>query len=190
VDDPLLEAMLLDDDARLRELLQQEPQNRAKRFQLECAYTPLHGVLPLHVCAEYNRVKCARALLDAGANVNGRAEFDGEGLGGQTAEFHAVNSNGNYCRPVMEVLVEARADLGLQLKGLVWAKGFEWETTILDVTPISYAQCGLYFQFHRKEENIYRNIAYLWRKKYGSEMKVRNVRNKYLVDARVFPPRM
>jgi hypothetical protein len=59
-----------------------------------------------------------------------------------------------------------------------------------DVTPISYAQCGLYFQFHRKEQNVYGNIAYLWRKKYGSEMKVRNVPNKYLEDARVFPPRM
>jgi hypothetical protein len=53
-----------------------------------------------------------------------------------------------------------------------------------------YAQCGLYFQLHRKEENIYGYIAYLWRKKYGSEMKVRKVPNKYLVDARVFPPRM
>jgi hypothetical protein len=190
VDDPLLEAMLLDDDARLRKLLQQEPQNRAKEFHLACAYTPLHGVLPLHVCAEYNSVKCARALLEAGADVNARAEFDGEGLGGQTAVFHAVNSNGNYCRPVMEVLVDAGADLGLQLKGLVWGKGFEWETTILELTPISYAQCGLYFQFHRREENVYGNIGYLWRKKYGSEMKVHNVPNKYLMDARVFPPRM
>jgi hypothetical protein len=83
LDDALLEAMLLDDDARLRELLQQEPQSRAKRFQLECADTPLHGVLPLHVCAEYNGVKYGRALVEAGA------------------------------------------DLGLQLRGLVWGKGFE-----------------------------------------------------------------
>ncbi len=190
LDDPLLEAILLDDDTRLGELLQQEPQNRGTRFHLECAYTSLDGVSPLHVCAEYNSVKCARALLQAGADVNARAEFAGEELGGQTAVFHAVNSNGNYCRPVMELLVDAGADLGLQLKGLVWGKGFAWETTILDVTPISYAQCGLYFQFHRNEENVYANIAYLWRKKYGSEMKVRNVPNKYLQDARVFPPRM
>jgi hypothetical protein len=66
LDDALLEAMLLDDDARLRELLQQEPQNRAKKFQLECAYAPLHGVLPLHVCAEYNGVKYGRALVRRG----------------------------------------------------------------------------------------------------------------------------
>jgi ankyrin repeat protein len=123
LDDPLLEAILLDDDARLRKLLQQEPQSRGKDFHLECAYTSLHGVLPLHVCAEYGSVQCARALLDAGADVNARAEFDGEGLGGQTAVFHTVNSNFNYCRPVMELLVDAGADLGLQLKGLVWERG-------------------------------------------------------------------
>ena len=70
----------------------------------------------------------------------------------------------------MELLVDAGADLDVRVKGLVWGMGFEWETTIFDVTPISYAQCGLYFQFHRKEQNVYGNIAYLWRKKYGSEM--------------------
>jgi hypothetical protein len=190
LDDSMLEAILLDDDMQLRKLLQQVPHSRRRKFHLECAYTPLHGVSPLHVCAEYNSVKCARALLEAGADVNARAEFDGDGLGGQTAVFHAVNSNGNYCRPVMELLVEAGADLDVRLKGLVWGMGFAWETTIFDVTPISYAQCGLYFQFHRKEQNVYGNIAYLWRNRFGSEIKVRNVPNKYLEDARVFPPRM
>jgi hypothetical protein len=37
---------------------------------------------------------------------------------------------------------------------------------------------------------MYGNIAYLWQKKYSSETKVRNVPNKYLEDARVFPARM
>lgn len=188
-DDPLLEAILLDDDAQLSRLLQEAPQALEKRFSLECAYTSLHGVLPLHVCAEYNSVKSARALLAAGADVNARALFDLDGLGGQTPILHAVNSNGNFCRPVMELLVDAGADLDLRLKGLVWGKGFEWETTILEVTPISYAQCGLYFQFHRKEEDVYSNLAYLWRAKYGSELNVENVPNKYLEDSRVFPPR-
>ncbi len=190
LDDPLLETILLDDDARVRRLLHEEPKNREKRFHLECAYTPLHGASALHVCAEYNSVRCAQALLEGGADVNARADFDDEGMGGQTALFHAVSSNRNYCRPVMELLVDAGADLELRLKGLVWGKGFGWETTIFEVTPISYAQCGLYFQFHRREEHVYGNIAYLCRKKYGSEVKVRNVPNKYLEDARVFPPRM
>lgn len=38
-DDPLLEAILLDDDAQLSRLLQEAPQALEKRFYLECAYT-------------------------------------------------------------------------------------------------------------------------------------------------------
>jgi hypothetical protein len=62
LDDPRLEAILLDDAKQLRKLLQQEPQCHGRKFHLECAYTSLHGVSPLHVCAEYSSVKCARAL--------------------------------------------------------------------------------------------------------------------------------
>ncbi len=188
--DALLEAILLDDEQGLREVLKRAPGERDRKLRLECAYTSLHGVTALHVCAEYGAVKCARVLLEAGANVNARAETDVEGLGGHTPLFHTVNSNGNYCRGMMELLAEAGADLDVRLNGLVWGGGFEWETVVYDVSPISYAQCGLYFQFHRREEMVYGNIGYLWRKRYGKEPRVRNVPNKYLQDARVFPPRL
>ncbi len=102
--------------------------------------------------------------------------------------FHAVNSNQNHCRPVMELLVDSGANLDLRLKGLVWGHGFDWETLLFDVTPISYAQCGLYFQFHRPEHQIYSNITYLFRKRYSFDPPLRNVPNKYLQDSRVFPP--
>ena len=55
-----------------------------------------------------------------------------------------------------------------------------WETVVYDVTPISYAQCGLYRQFHRREEDIYSNIQYLHGKLYDREPQIRNVPNKYL----------
>ena len=51
---------------------------------------------------------------------------------------------------------------------------------MFDVTPMLYAQCGLYRQVHRDEKDIYGNIAYLYRKRYGVEAPVRNVPNKYL----------
>jgi ankyrin repeat protein len=188
-DDPLLEAMLLDDDAGLRRILKTSGESLERKLYLECAYTSLKGVSSLHVCAEYNSVRCAGALLEAGIDVNVRAEIDGEGIGGQTPLFHAVNSNQNHCRPVMELLVEAGADIDVRLKGLVWGAGFEWETAVFDVTPISYAQCGLYAQFHRREKDVYSNITYLYQKRYGSAPQIRNVPNKYLLDDRVFPPR-
>ena len=176
--DPYLEALLLDDAAALRE-------HRfaiGRRFVLECTYTSLRGVSALHVAAEYNSVNCIRTLLELGLDVNARADVDAERLGGHTALFHTVNSNGNYCRPAMELLVEAGADLALKLEGLVWAGGFDWETVVYDVTPLSYAQCGLYKQFHRKEEHVYGNIEYLYRARHGVSPRIRNVPNKYLAD--------
>jgi hypothetical protein len=98
-----------------------------------------------------------------GPDVNARAEADPEGFGGQTPVFHAVNSMLDYCRPVIELLVEAGADLGVRLKGVVWGPGQDWEALVLDVTPLSYAQCGLYAQFHRREADVYGNLRYLFK---------------------------
>jgi len=180
IGDPLLTVVLLDDDSALREILKNSSAELHRKLYPLCAYTSCKGVSALHICAEFNSVRCARALIAAGADIDARADVDAEGLGGQTPLFHTVNSNQNHCRPMMELLVDAGANLDIRLKGLVWGDSFEWETVVFDVTPISYAQCGLYRQFHRREEDIYSNIAYLYRKQCGSEPPVRNVPNKYL----------
>jgi len=80
----------------------------------------------------------------------------------------------------MEILVEARADLDIRVTALLWGESMNWETVVYDVTPISYAQCGLYRQFHRREEDIYNNIDYLYRKRYENAAPIRNVPNRYL----------
>ena len=182
-DDPFLEALLLDDTGCLREILATSPNEIRRTLHLDCAYTSLQGVSALHLCAEYNSVECARALLDTGMDVDTPAEIDENGFGGQTALFHAVNSNRNHCRPMMELLVEAGAALDIRLKGLRWGRGCEWETTVYDVSPISYAQCGLYPQFHRREQDVYANIAYLFRNRHGSELRAANVPNKYVAGS-------
>ena len=53
-----------------------------KKLSLLCAFTSCRGVSPLHVCAEFNSRRCARVLLDNGADVNARAGHDREGIGG------------------------------------------------------------------------------------------------------------
>jgi len=176
--DPMLEALLLDDESALRPILDLQ-----RKFSPLCAYTSCEGVSALHICAEFNSVRCAKALIMAGADVNARANIDANGLGGQTPLFHTVNSNGNHCRPMMELLVDSGADLDVRIDGLVWGDTMDWETVVFDVTPLSYAQCGLYRQFHRHEPHIYSNIDYLHRKRYGTPAPIRNVPNKY-----VFPP--
>lgn len=180
VGDPLLESILLDDDAGLRELLRQSGAYLQQKFSLLCAFTSCRGVSALHICAEFNSTRCARVLLENGSDVNARADQDANGLGGQTPIFHAVNSIFNYCRPMMEILVDAGADLDIRVRSLVWGESMSWETVVYDATPISYAQCGLYQQFHRREEDVYGNIDILDRKRYGKESPRRNVPNKYL----------
>ena len=146
---------------------------------MNCAYTSLRGLSALHVCAEYNSVNCAR-VLRTGLAVDARAATDHDGFGGPNAAVLSVNSNQNYRRPLMELLANAGADLDVRVKGLVWGGGFEWKTNVFDVTPMSYAQCGLYAQFDRREQDVYSNIAFLYARRYGSEPPVRNVPNKYL----------
>ena len=145
ISDPLLRAVLLDD----AEGLPSSDVNR--RLDIVAAYTCCRGVTALHLCAEFNAVACARVLLTRGVDVNARADVDANGFGGQTPIFHAVNSNGNYCQPMLELLVDSGADLEVRLKGLKWGEGFDWETLLFDVTVFSYAQCGLYRQFRRDE---------------------------------------
>jgi hypothetical protein len=182
--DPLLEALLLDDDVQLRRFLDTQAQAAVnRRLRLTCAFTSCDGVSPLHVCAEFNAVRCARMLIEAGADVNATADVDANGFGGQTPIFHTVNSIHNYCRPMLELLVESGADLDIRLKGLVWGSGADWETVILDVTPVSYAQCGLYAQFHRREQDVYGNLEYLYQRRHGTRLHARNVPNRYLAPS-------
>jgi hypothetical protein len=180
VGDPVLEAALLDDDVALRTLLGGSREILHRKLSPLCAFTSCRGVSALHICAEFNSTRCARVLLEAGADVNDRADRDADGLGGHTPVFHAVNSIFNYCRPVMEMLVEAGADLDIRAPALLWGESMDWETVVYDVTPMSYAQCGLYRQFHRREEDVYSNIEYLYRRRHGMKPPLRNVPNKYL----------
>ncbi len=78
--DPLLQAVLLDDDAGLRGLLSASNENLKRKLNPLCAFTSCRGVTALHICAEFNSTRCAKALLDAGADVDARADVDESAL--------------------------------------------------------------------------------------------------------------
>ena len=80
----------------------------------------------------------------------------------------------------MKYLVEQKADLSLTVKGLIWGKGYEWETFIPAVNPISYAMMGLLRQFQRTEQQIYEVVSLLLSARYGASYYPPNIPNKYL----------
>ena len=150
------------------------------RTTLVSSFTSLVDVSLLHVAAEYGNLNAARALIELGADVNAAAGVDEYGLNGHTPLFHTVNSNGNRSVPIMRLLVEAGADCDVRLDGIHWGKGYEWETTFFDVTPISYAQIGLMPQVHRNESDIYSNIKFLLEASGRKIPPLDNVPNRYL----------
>ena len=66
------------------------------------------------------------------------------------------------------------------MDGLIWGKGYEWETLIAAVNPISYAMMGLLRQFQRTEKDIYEVIQILMKAAFGIDYEPINIPNKYL----------
>ena len=176
LDDPAIAPVLLDDADGVRA----NPSLVTHRTTLVSAFTPLEGATMLHVAAEYGNANAARALVEAGAEVNAMAAVDESGLNGQTPLFHTVNSILNYSEPILRLLLDAGARVDVRLSGIVWGRGFEWETTLFDVTPISYAQFGLLPQVHRKECEIYDIVRRLLDASNRQIPPLDNVPNRYL----------
>lgn len=178
--DPLLMAVLKNDAGELKQYLTETGDRLQDRFTMRCAYTPLTDVNLLHICAEFNHVSCAEVLLEMGADVNAPAGVDDFGFGGQSPIFHTVNQNGNQSADMMHVLLDHGARLDITVKGLVWGKGYEWETLIPAVNPISYAMMGLLPQMHRDERTITETVNLLLRHAFGIEYTSGNIPNAYL----------
>lgn len=180
LDDPVVAPVLLDDTEALRAAIQADPSLLDHRTTMVSAFTPLVGASLLHVAAEYGNVNVARVLIETGADVNATAALDGYGLNGHTPIFHTVNSSHNRSAPILKLLLDAGAKSDVAVRGITWGKGFDWETTLFDVTPTSYAQFGLLPQVHRQERHIYENIKLLIAAAGRTVPPLDNVPNRYL----------
>ncbi len=180
LDDKVLLSLLLDDAQSLESKVIENPEIVDKRYTLRCAFTPLHEATLLHICAEFNHVSCAEVLVRYGADINAKSGLDTNGFGGQTPIFHTVNQILNHSMEMLNFLLSNSADLKHTIKGLIWGKGYEWETLIPSVNPISYAMMGLLPQMHRKEIDISGIVSLLLKKAYGIDYTSSNIPNKYL----------
>jgi ankyrin repeat protein len=179
-DDNALLAVLLNDAASLHTQLANNKSIVSKKYLLDCAFTPLYDATLLHICAEYSHLDCAKVLIEHGADVNAKAGVDSTGFGAHTPIFHTVNQHNNLGIDVLKYLLTLHPDVTLTVKGLIWGKGYEWETFIPSVNPISYAMMGLLPQFQRKEKQIYEIVSLLMKEAYGTDYNPTNIPNSYL----------
>jgi hypothetical protein len=178
--DPTLEAVLLDDVDLLMKGIQKNPESLHQKYSLPCAYSPFHEVTLLHICAEFNHHLSAKTLVNLGLDINVQAGVDEYGFGGQTPIFHTVNQNSNQSKEMLDFCLEHGADLDLTVRGLLWGKGYDWETFIPAVNPISYTMMGLLPQMHRKEETVSTTVSKLMKHSFGLDYRPSNIPNKYL----------
>lgn len=68
----------------------------------------------------------------------------------------------------------------MTVTGLIWGEGYDWETLIPSVNPISYAMMGLLPQMHRNQMVIAKVITQLMEKRYGINYTPQNIPNNYL----------
>lgn len=178
--DPVLLAVLVNDSESLNGFLVADPEIVSKTYTLRCAYTPLFEVTLLHICAEFNHVACAQVLVNHGAEVNVTAGIDEHGFGGQTPVFHTVNQNNNQSEDMLNFLLSKSAELKVTVPGLIWGKGYEWETLIPAANPINYAMMGLLPQMHRNEEVIAKTVSTLLKYTFDIDYKPANIPCAYL----------
>ena len=179
-EDRILLAVLSDNASDLDSQLKKDPRAIEKKYSLRCAYTPLLDASLLHICAEFNHVSCAEVLVKRGADINSIAGVDEHGFGGQTPIFHTVNQNTDRSADMMNYLLSKSADLKITVTGLVWGKGYEWETLIPAVNPVSYAMMGLLPQMHRNEIIIAQTVSRMLKAAYGIDYIPPNVPCAYL----------
>jgi hypothetical protein len=174
-------AVLCHHAEKLEEIIHKEPGVVSKKYFLHNnTYTPLSGATLMHYCAEFNSIDCAKLLRRNHADINAKAALDENGFGGHTPVFHTVNQNGNSSKEMLHFLLQESADLLFQVKGLIWGKGYPWETFIPAVNPISYAMMGSLPQMHRNEKTISETVTLLMKHAYGIDYEPKNVPNAYL----------
>jgi hypothetical protein len=75
-------------------------------------------------------------LLDRGAEVNGKAIVDKDGVGGQTSIFHAATQSGDSGLSIVRFLVDRGADLTVRAK---LPGHYERPGETIECTPLGYA---------------------------------------------------
>lgn len=95
---------------------------------------PISNTSLLHHCAEYGLLDEARLLLEHGADPNQRAQPGEDGFDTHTPLFNTLTTNANACWDLLNLLLEAGADVNATADIRIG------ETEMRQVTPLQYIE--------------------------------------------------
>jgi hypothetical protein len=146
------------DVERLKDFLRRDPALLERRFslieiyppELGCAkdgrsgmhWTPIDGTTLLHLAIDFDEEEIFELLLAQGADVNARANVDGEGFGGHAPIFNAVVSHGRRQGSMARRLLERGASTTVRAslrKFLDWRETPGWHEA-RRVTPAEWGR--------------------------------------------------
>jgi hypothetical protein len=146
------------DIAALESHLRRDPRLFGRRFALPEIYppelgfpnagqpgmhwTPIGGTTLLHLAIDFREAKVFAWLLEQGADVNARADIDGDGFGGHTPLFHTVVNGQHRTGTMTRLLLERGADPALRAnvrKFLDWCEEPRWHEA-RDVTAAEWGR--------------------------------------------------
>ena len=126
------------DAALLAESLERDPSLVSLRFpDMPYGNIALRGAGLIHLAVEFGEIECLDALLDHGADINLPAEVI-DGIGGQTAIFHAIGTNNGAGIPVLEHLAQRvgkKIDLSIRATFRLYG-----EPQMNPMTPLEFAE--------------------------------------------------
>ena len=122
----------------LGDLLEQNPAMLTRRYPLmPYGNIPLGGATLLHAAVEFGELDCLDVLLNKGADMNMKAD-EIDGIGGQTAIFHAINTTCDRNFYTLEYLSK-RVGRGIDMTVRATWQGYDKPQSV-PLTPLEYAE--------------------------------------------------
>ena len=133
----------------LEQRLNHDPSLTSRLYHFESMGEISMRVTLLHIAAAHNETKCAKLLLQHGADINSKAQILEDGAGGQTPLYHAIGTPRGSCYDMFEFLLDKRPDLTVRAS-------MKHDGGTCEFTPLGYALARL--DFYSRQQPVKRQM--------------------------------
>jgi ankyrin repeat protein len=147
------------DAAQLGELLDHNRELLTRRYRdMPYGNMRLRGATLLHCAVEFGEIECAEELFKRWADINMQADVI-DGIGGQTAVFHAINTFGDKNFEMLEYLVK-RVGQWIDMSVRATWQLFD-KVQPKPMTPLEYAEYAINLDTRKWRSKVDEELAIL-----------------------------